>query len=397
MPLTDLRILSVESGQVAEGGAVQYVVTYKLPAERVRQEEPYYRPRLENRYPFAPAWDPLPPCIHSYRLQPTDSGDWWKLVCVYRRPTMQMILQPGRGWFYLDSYNSSRSRNLPVLSGKAEAHGLQRYYEPPITGDFFPVSSATTEYVRDYEYRRWLREHPLKAESIKLQTERVSQVVSHGTLVVMTCDWFTEYWDLVRRAIHWIGKGGIRPIKIGKLTFTMPRLAAVHIEPRRSDASIVDCKYKFNLRSTEWLVTGGIIELRGDKVVRRSTAPRIYEAVTRWPGVGRAKNPWLHVPETENSVLRMQVINSEAEAVTGWVDFGDDWDSYFSWMPRDDLEEYRERLGVTPRIQGEGTRARTGLLGRWDKEPDVNSIVRVHLTAAEMKRVGLYSRESEEK
>jgi len=396
MSLTDLRILSIESGQVAEGGAVQYVVTYKLPAERVSEEEPYYRPSLENKYPFAPAWDPLPPCIHSYRLQPTDSGDWWKLVCVYRRPTMQMILQPGRGWFYLDSYNSSRAKQLPILSGEANAEGLQRYYEPPITGNFFPLSPATAQYVRDYAYREWLKEQPLKAESIKLQTQRVSQVISHGTLVIMTCDWFTEYWDLVRRAVHWIGKGGIKPIKIGNLTFTMPRLAGVHIEPRRSDASIVDCKYQFNLRSTEWLVTGGVIEIRGDKVVRRSTQPKIYETLTPWPGVGRAERPWFQAPGAEESVLRLQLLNSEAEAVAGWVDFGDDWDSYFSWMPQDGLDEYRERLGITARIQGSDTPARTGLLGRWDKEPDVNSVARVQLTAAELKRIGLYNEDEEE-
>ena len=256
MPLNDLKILGVDARQTQGGGGTEYTVRYRVPKGRVQTEQPYYRRALTNVYPFAADWDPLPPCVDRYELRPQGAGEWWELVCVYRRPTMDMILQPGRGWFYLDSYVTTKMTSVPVLSEETE---MQQSFADYLRANGLAVSpeyaggTGTTQL--SPQYQDWFANKmaAATAEQAQIGTQQVPQVISRGSLIIHTCDWFTELWDLTARANQWIGKGGTA-IEIGPKKFMGPKLSAVRVGLRESDCSVVECTYKFALRNTEWAV-----------------------------------------------------------------------------------------------------------------------------------------------
>jgi len=349
MPLSDLKILGVEARQAQSGSGTEYSVRYRLPAGRVQSEEPYYRRALKNKYPFAAAWDPFPPCIDRYELRPDGAGKWWELVCVYRRPTMDMILQPGRGWFYLDSYVTTETRVVPVMREVAESQANHQSFFDYLkeSGRRVPqeyvVGAGAGRVEQSPVYQEWFRDKMAAAKADKeadkevVGTHQIGQVISRGSLIIQTCDWFTEYWDLLDRAAEWIGKAG-STIEIGALKFVRPKLSAARVGLRESDASVVECTYKFSLRNTEWSVQ--------DNEVR--------ERMTQWPRSGQAGTVSGAGGGFE-APFAAEFASWEAETVKGFADFGDGWDDYFSWLPTRNLDDYRKELGIDRR----GTDTRT--------------------------------------
>lgn len=403
MPLNDLKILGVDARQTQGGGGTEYTVRYRVPKGRVQTEQPYYRRALTNVYPFAADWDPLPPCVDRYELRPQGAGEWWELVCVYRRPTMDMILQPGRGWFYVDSYATTNTSGVPARTEETEVQQSFTDYLRESGQSLSPEYGPGMEELSP-EYQGWLADKMTKARAegklsnVQVGTQQVPQVIARGTLVIMTCDWFTELWDLMQRATQWVGKGG-DPIKIGAVEFQGPKLSAVRVGLRESDASVVECTYKFSLRNTEWPViqqsfvdwlttnkvrisdeyAGGAGDMQRSPQYRAWFSAKMARARQRknqWPLVGQVEYASIGAQSGGTGFIT-QMAHADAEAVTGYVDFGDAWNDYFTWIPSTNLAEYRDKLGITRRVA--------------DPKSDVEmgSVVEITLTEAQKEGYGI--------
>jgi len=342
MSLNDYRILNLENREVQDAhGGDEWVVIYEIPADKLAAERKNFRRSLDNVLPESSASDPFPPHIQYSAVTPVDS-ETYAVKCVYRRPTMSTILQPGRGWFFLDSYVTTKTRTVPVMSTDGEASDaappadpLQSFYSlvgfsSGATVPYDTLDNRTTSLYNDWLARGRQGKEP---ESVQIGTQQSPQVISRGTLMIYTCDWFTELWDLLDRGAEWIGKAGTT-ITIGAVEFHGPKLSAVRVGLRESDVSVVECTYKFSLRNTEWSVDG-------DTVTEKKTPWRLGgdSEVTRISTTsgGRAES--------------MELIHNDGEAVTGYADFGDDWDDYFTWLPSNDMAKHRAMLGIERRVQ----------------------------------------------
>ena len=297
MSLAEYRILSAENREVQDtNGGDEWVVVYEIPAENLAAERPNFSRSIDNVLPESSPSDPFPPHIHYSSISPVDS-ETYAVKCIYRRPTPGSLLRPGRGICHVESYTTTRIRVVETQSNVKFSPEVFKDESFEHKGDMTVIEvtdakgnmstamrtlvltyganlarwggsddmssderrAADKRYQEEREQYRKLKETIINEEVEKFTekffpTVQVPEVSERLRLTVQTCDWWSEYFPLMKRAHAWEGTAG--ELKIRDYSTSFAKCSAVKVRLRPQDTTLVDSEYTFDIRNKQWPLEG---------------------------------------------------------------------------------------------------------------------------------------------
>lgn len=248
MALIDYAIAHQENGYVDDGGTKEWVVVYKIPQNHIDSELPNLEASVDNKYPGSNTSNIYSPCIHRAFIGefPGQSG-FKKATVWYRKPTLEVILQPGRGILFSELASTS-GKVLKIFKAGAS---------DPATGDELMVMPV-------------------------FKKGRETQLFPQGEFGVMCADEAEDELEIFDKLMGWVGKRNDRDhdrMPKGKKNNLM--FLGAKTRRRPSDISVLDIRAHFLIDEDgkwEW-------EVQHEKRQLDFSTIQIGE----WMSVGRAE------------------------------------------------------------------------------------------------------------
>jgi hypothetical protein len=298
-PLEKYRIKSSSERWSSQYETEEWVLVYIIPEDKRDTLKPYYKVSIDNILPGHDTTDPYAPCINEsgpMALSEAYPGHY-ELPVVYRRPPINMILQPGRGICGMNTYASSRTKEIADIP----------------TSLTQPLSS-----------------NEIRITDLNLITKsQIIESVERGTLIVQATNWEGNENTLLTRALAWIGMGGSFKYR-GKL-YTNLKLAAVDIGRRASNAAVVDSTWQFAQNPSGWKASGTPTEYWQRVEYNTREVARYVDPLGNnlaIPGQFPGGDTF-----TAKSYVSIKLREVESEVIRGSASFTP-IESYFSWMTR---------------------------------------------------------------
>ena len=285
-----VAVHSQDSGIDRETGLWAGIRVFVVKTENLERDRPLYEESLENKWPGKTGV--FAPCIHQCRIRPFVGRDGvHKVTCLYSRPTLAMILQPGRGIPFVKPRSSTKRAWKPftVKMGWNDYHSPNALISYPMGMGAATSDQTVTETVffkKGKEYVLW----PEANVAIRA--------------AVNTAD----IKDVIEQAESWLGKHNKKKhdrIPMGKRHQLL--FLNADIEPRAADVSVTDIIYYF------------AVDLDGEQgwIEER----RKYRSIIRHDELDRGSDSKGYpIGSTEQMLL-----------ATGEVDFSD-VDNMMKWM-----------------------------------------------------------------
>ena len=335
MSLEQYQIRSERTRFLDHLGTEEWTLVFEVPTENIADERANLQASTTNILRGHDATDIYAPCIHDSVVNIDPDNPEGKIVtCVYRRPTDEMILQPGRGLIEFDSFSTTESRTVLGMVEKQPDFrgGLFRSLAPPLYG--YPNFFLRDTYFDTIE-------------------QTLHEIVERGVIILRLCDWAINEGPVFERAERWIGKGdepqvraseerkrlrdarhssisiadglgdwanevsfGIPALTINKTNYYRLKCSKVEIRRRPHNVAITDSRFYFTTKDTKWELGGTFKEKW--YLMDAQGQPIPYD-----PDEGIFANTRVY--------KSLRLLDYEKDVVNGYADFTP-VQSYFTWM-----------------------------------------------------------------
>jgi hypothetical protein len=268
---------------VDRAGEHERVETYVVPDAKLADAQEHFACSRENILPDHRKDDVYAPCVQAAVAVP--SQEWpnhHEVTVIFRRPSPAMILQPGRAILSLETYTTTIKREYGSFRNMGSRDGVL----------IRPMGSL-------------------------IQVDQGLEVIERLALVVQAADWAVNLNIVAARAEQWTSKGGELTI-YGRLWENL-KCSRVRVEPRSTNAGILDSTWTFVQNNDGWPREGVIAETyiafdsEGNQLYydpKKKVFPHVKPGLT-WEG--------------------RKLIVATSDVISGDADFSA-LETYFTWM-----------------------------------------------------------------